>query len=388
MRIEKVREVYQKIKQKITDKSLITVSLQVPNNNHGYNTVHDPEEIAMHISTHNMQHFLQAKDTPFAEYKYASEFKLNPTLKINQCTWMSEHINNKRLLVNISDKYQTLAKKFFHHIHQPPVETGDDIITLEDWSKRLKKWKERTTTLPSGLHLGHRKALLSPHSYSFEDNSKDKVELDHEQNMILTAFLTLLNISIQSTIQLERWKTVHSVALFKDVNNRYIHRIQNIHIYEADYNFILKHKWEQAIVLAEHHNTLHLSQYGSRKHLRSIDPVFLEIMQQEISRFTKTPYIQINYDAQACYDCIIPDIAFTVSRKYKVHPKILHIIQATMKNSKYYIKLGTHITEKKYGNTDSNAIYSTGQGSGCSPHIWTLISSELFTVYMEESQSF
>jgi Reverse transcriptase (RNA-dependent DNA polymerase) len=302
---------------------------------------------------------------------------------------MSEQINtNKRLLANISDKYKTLAKKFFHHIHQSPVEMGDDIITLEDWSKKLKKWKERTTTSPSGLHLGHHKALLSPHSYSFEDNSKDKAELDHKQSMILTAFLTLLNISIQSTIPLERWKTVHSVALFKDAHNRYVHRIRNIHIYEADYNFILKHKWEQAIALAEHHNTLHPSQYGSRKHRRSIDPVFLEIMQQEISRFTKTPYIQINYDAQACYDCIIPDIAFTVSRKHGVHPKILHIVQTMMKNSKYYIKLGTHITEKKYGNTDSNAIYGTGQGSGCSPHIWTLISSELFHIYMEESQSF
>jgi hypothetical protein len=59
-----------------------------------------------------------------------------------------------------------------------------------------------------------------------------------------------------------------------------------------------------------------------------------------------------------------------------------------MKHSKYYIKLGSHITEKKYGKTDSNAIYGTRQGSGCSPHIWTLISSQLFSVYMEESQSF
>jgi hypothetical protein len=165
MRIEKVREVYQKIKQKITDKSLSAVFLQIPNNKQSYNTVHDPEEIATHISTHNVRHFSQAKDTPFAEYKYTSEFKLNPTLKINQSMWMSEQINsNKKLLANISDKYKTLAKKFFHHIHQSPVEMGDDIITVEDWSKKLKKWKERTTTSPSGLHLGHHKALLSPHS--------------------------------------------------------------------------------------------------------------------------------------------------------------------------------------------------------------------------------
>jgi hypothetical protein len=157
MRIEKVREVYRKIKQKITDKSLSAVSLQIPNNKHSYNTVHNPEEIATHISTHNAQHFSQAKDTPFAEYKYTSEFKLNPTLKINQSKWMSEQINtNKRLLANISDKYKTLAKKFFHHIHQSPVEMGDCNYNAIDINSIFRAF----TINPNAMTLEFRTLLL------------------------------------------------------------------------------------------------------------------------------------------------------------------------------------------------------------------------------------
>jgi Reverse transcriptase (RNA-dependent DNA polymerase) len=165
-------------------------------------------------------------------------------------------------------------------------------------------------------------------------------------------------------------------------------KIRNIHIYEADYNLILKLKWEQAIALSEKHNLLHSSQYGSRQQRRSIDPVLLEIILQETSRFTRTPFIQINYDAQACYDRIIPDIAFAISRKHGVHHKIIQMVQETMKSSKCYIKLRSHVTSQFYCNKETTQLYGTGQGSGCSPHIWTMLSSELFHIYMENAHGF
>jgi hypothetical protein len=39
------------------------------------------------------------------------------------------------------------------------IEPNSDKIGIEDWTNRLKDWKESTSTLPSGLHLGHFKAL-------------------------------------------------------------------------------------------------------------------------------------------------------------------------------------------------------------------------------------
>ena len=181
---------------------------------------------------------------------------------------------------------------------------------------------------------------------------------------------------------------MHSIALFKDPDNHFVHRIRNIHIYEADYNLLLKLKWEQAIKISEQQEILHRSQHGSRKARRSIDPIIIKIMQQEVSRQANLPFIQINYDAQACYDRIIPDIAFTISRKHGVHPSILNIVRETMQQAKYYIKLGPQVTNKFYHQTNKDPIFGTGQGSGCSPHIWTMLSSKLLHLYTEESNGF
>jgi Reverse transcriptase (RNA-dependent DNA polymerase) len=228
--------------------------------------------------------------------------------------------------------------------------------------------------------------LIADHKYSYEDESKEKQELDNKQSEILQSFLYLLNLALQSGIPFDRWKKVHSIVLFKDNDNRYVHRIRNIHIYEADYNLILRLKWGEAIESAEKNDKLHPTQFGSRKSKRSLDPVILEMMLHEISRMTQTSYLQINYDAQACYDRIIPDIAFEVSKKYGIHPNVIKIARETMSKSKFFIKIGNIVSKKSYFSTTQQPLYGTGQGSGCSPHIWTMISSELFRIYTETSQ--
>ena len=103
---------------------------------------------------------------------------------------------------------------------------------------------------------------------------------------------------------------------------------------------------------------------------------------------TNKSYIQINYDAQACYNQIIPLVALEVSRKHGVHSNILSLVQKVMQQSKYFIKIGTQVMASYYGNNEATTLYETGQGSGCSSFIWTIMSSELFHIYTEESQGF
>jgi Reverse transcriptase (RNA-dependent DNA polymerase) len=109
---------------------------------------------------------------------------------------------------------------------------------------------------------------------------------------------------------------------------------------------------------------------------------------QESSRLNITPFIQVNYDAQACYDRIIPKVAFQLSYKYGVNKKIKELVQKVMSQTKYFIKIGNTITDQFYNNILEYKLFGTGQGSGFSPHIWTLLSSELFQIYSEYSSGF
>jgi hypothetical protein len=45
------------------------------------------------------------------------------------------------------------------------------------------------------------------------------------------------------------------------------------------------------------------------------------------------------------------------------------------------VKIGNKITKQTYGNSEKTKLFGAGQGSGNSPFIWTLISSEMIKIY-------
>ena len=50
----------------------------------------------------------------------------------------------------------------------------NDVITFDDFIYGLTKWKEETSTSPSGRHLGVYKALITTHKNKSREFDKDK----------------------------------------------------------------------------------------------------------------------------------------------------------------------------------------------------------------------
>jgi hypothetical protein len=102
----------------------------------------------------------------------------------------------------------------------------------------------------------------------------------------------------------------------KEPGNSKVHCLRVIHIYEADYNFILQAKWQTLIQHAEKHQVLHPGQYGSCSRRDALIPAFLEEMKNEISYPTRKSLINFDNDAASCYDQIIPALASLIGRKF------------------------------------------------------------------------
>jgi hypothetical protein len=171
--------------------------------------------------------------------------------------------------------------------------------------------------------------------------------------------------------------------LFKDRTNQLLNRIRNIHIYEADYNAILKIQWSTALNQAEKEKIIHPLQFGSCKYKTTHNPVLLEILQQDLTWMMQQTYAQINYDAQACYNRIIPNLAITVSQRYGMLQKELNIFHHTLMQMKYIVKIGVTISKSSYGSNNTPLFFDSGQGSVNSPDIWTMLSSELIKIHEE-----
>ena len=103
----------------------------------------EPGAIAQAFKSHNKKHFSQAK---------GGFFNTTSIQNVIDSHQVSEYIppnkEQEKRIVNI-----------LRQIHVNEISSN---IDLEDWKKKFKIWNERTRTSPSGVHLGHYKALLRP----------------------------------------------------------------------------------------------------------------------------------------------------------------------------------------------------------------------------------
>jgi hypothetical protein len=78
--------------------------------------------------------------------------------------------------------------------------------------------------------------------------------------------------------------------ILKEANNHKIHRLRVLHLYEADYNLILRVKWRQLMRHAEANHTLNEGQYGSRAGREASSLNFLETLKTRSHTLHADPF--------------------------------------------------------------------------------------------------
>jgi Reverse transcriptase (RNA-dependent DNA polymerase) len=265
-------------------------------------------------------------------------------------------------------------------INRISVENDELEITPEEWRNKFKHWKASTSTSPSGVHLGHYKALLETMYVPNDTQLVMDIEIFKKKQDIFNIHLRFINSVLTHGRSITRWRQCNNICIPKKPGCIDIDKYRNIHIYECDLNAI---KWKNAIHKAAEEEVICERQFGSRKAKTSQLPILIEILQQDYSRITRICYGQINYNAKACYDRILPTLASLVSESFGVHQTILNLHRDLLQHMEYYVAMQQ---DWKYFDTMSNPIYGTGQGSGNSPHIWTMVSSILLQILNAEAK--
>ena len=328
--------------------------------------INDPDTILQAIVNHNRNHFSQAKGCIF------SNQELQRVVDPQSSTF--DRIS-----------MPTLEEDFIKELRKKALSPIPDEVDLNDWQQKFKIWRESTRTSPSGLHLGHFKSLLST-IYSWEE---DKCDVDNEillaQQDLFEATLRIVNLAILSERPLTRWKIANNIVIPKKKDVHDLKNLRNIHIYECDLNALLSLKWKEALSEAEKTNFMVQSQFGSRKEKSSHNPVFIETAQLEIARLTRKQYGQINYDARACYDRILPNLAAMTSLVHGVPKGLVNLHNRLLGEMKYEVYIEGASKSLAYKSEKDNMVYGTGQGCGNSPFVWLFISNILLKIFNKEA---
>ena len=117
--------------------------------------------------------------------------------------------------------------------------------------------------------------------------------------------------------------------------------------------------------IRENHNSS--CQKGGTQGNSAPDVVFVEELEYEICRATRTPLGKTDFDASSCYDRIHCFLANLASRKYGVDKQICIFQGHTLAEAKYYLRTKLGVSEGFISHSQAHPIYGTEETSCTHP---------------------
>ena len=237
-------------------------------------------------------------------------------------------------------------------------------ITCEEHSSGWKKVRERTSSSPSGLHVGHWKCG----------------SMDSNINWVNTS---LANIPFLSGYSPKRWRHGINVLLEKSKGNCRIDKLRKILLYEADFNMNNKYLGRDMMKCAEKGKMLAKEQYGSRKRKTAILHALNKRLTFDILRQQKKGAGICSCDLKSCYDRIVHSFATLAMRRAGAAESSTSSMFKTIQRLQHRVRTAFGDSAATFGGdewSDLEALMGVGQGNGAGPAIWAVISTVFFDV--------
>jgi hypothetical protein len=229
---------------------------------------------------------------------------------------------------------------------------------VDQVSRGFRRWRENTSTSPSGCHLGLRRIATYP---------AESQELEEIRQKILQVQTDIINIPIQQGLSPTRWQTIINAMLEKIPGKPLLHKLCVIHILEADYNLALKQIFGKRLLQnCEKFGALGDLQDGFRKGRSTIQTLLHnEITCDYNKRLWINNYIGMT-DISGCFDRIVPSVISILNRNNECPAQaVISLLKA-----KYYLKTILGVSQEYYSHSEMTPVYGNGQSAGDSPSQW------------------
>jgi hypothetical protein len=264
-------------------------------------------ELESLILARNKKHFAQAEGSPFTDVPLNKD--LTPADSLEEFFNSSGQPINLR--AGIFQETTTVLAMLRDSFRDRPPAIPSTVL-FEDFVTSFLHWDEKTSTSPSGRHLGLYKSIVTAHIDSgseFTDTPDDSPSTSSKAPMILHAIHGIAVCVAERGLYLQRWIHVTNAMIYKKPGLLELDELRVIHLFEADFNLLV------GLILgcrtvhnAVDHQKLHPRQFGE-KGGECMDAAISKTLHNVISTYTKTSLGQFESDATACFDRIVMSYA-------------------------------------------------------------------------------
>jgi hypothetical protein len=325
-----------------------------------YTAIMDGPTIERVILQQNIRHFRQAEFTPLASPEVID--KIGFGADTTRAEQLLDEEDKDPTDITEDEWSRYLLTSMQRHSKEIKVE-----ITGEKMMNKYRRWKERTSTSPSGRHLGHFHALFRPLKAK-DENDRDRLEGIRQD--VITLHTIMLQTAYDNEHVYKRWEYILTCMLGKDTGIPRIHRLRVIHLYEFDLNLLFLLFFRELDQHCEDNFLINKGVYGCRPCRRAIDPVFVDVTQTGMAMVTRTTLVKFNNDATACFDRILVHLLNLCLRSFGMPKKLTTILAKLLQVARYAIQTRIGISKETYNHSDRLPAFGSGQGSAASAQGW------------------
>ncbi len=339
----------------------------------------DREELDDTLLEYSRTHFAKAQGSPFTIEP------LNRLLQYDGLTTLGNQVLQGR--ANLSQlPINEPTRAILTHLKSkiPATDRRPHPLDYGLLMEGIKKWPERTTTSPSGRHLGIYKSLRRHVKEKKKETDvpdaaiPGKIEQGRD---VLYLIFDIMSLALQHTYTLERWKTVWTMFLEKDLGNPDINLLRCIMIFEADWQLLLKwHSSYGFLPRTEHAHTLTTDQGGGRKGRSTIDQALQLIAESELIRLNQRPTIDLFLDARHCFDLMVEACHNMACRRHGATEDYLRLHAQTHRLMKYYVRHKFGVSPD-FNTFENHPWHGAGQGAADAALRYIVLSDTLIDAY-------
>ena len=323
-----------------------------------WDRIKDQKEAETLMTEWCKEHFAQASETPLANGKWKKELDL-----------LDDGDTVAKLLAGEYEDFEGQHKEVGQWLAACKKKEGVTTevkleVRWEEFKHFAEKVLEFKGSSPSGRHYGHYKVLA-------------------EEESLLRVLYDIVDMALRSGTVLHRWRRVHQLLLLKDPPGCKIHRFRNITLVEGDLMFVMKRIWAKNLGRQIHTDgTLDEAQYARIKQVPQFS-VLNKRISNELQHVLREESFQADNDALSCYDRIIDDVAGIAAMRLGLSRQAARYMKKVLTNMKHKILVGGRPSELEFTSSLQKRLHGTGQGTGWSPVLWSVVNDVIITLMRE-----
>ncbi len=234
-------------------------------------------------------------------------------------------------------------------------------ITTEEHKKSWRKQNERTSSEPTGLSFNHYKAA-----------AHDPMLADFDA--------TMRNLPYAKGFAPQLWKNITDVEILKKAEVYDINLMRTIQLMNSELNMNNKKLGRDLMTRGEKCKLIAREQYGSRKKHQSITAALNKRLTMDLLRQRRQSGALCSNDAKSCYDRVVHSVASLSMRRLGAPIEPINSMFISLQKAAHRIRTAFGVSEKKYGDDRDIPLQGLGQGNGCGPAGWAIVSTPIINL--------